>query len=246
MVRKMALVPADMAAQFSLQQHLPGVPTLNQLSLLDQQMKNILEDKNMPADMKYKQYFNTLHRYDALQENSEQKPIPVAVREEKPQQKSHVLPVSENELLENVPITQRRGTRLLMKYIKDNPDITWNNANEMVYKGERIPQSNIYDLVADISRNRRNQRPAVGWYQLAEALTEQNIPETAIGNKQRWAELRQDAVPQMREDVAAVHQRYVGKRKSKRIQRGDGRAKKHMQRGGGRTKKRRIVMWDSL
>ncbi len=228
MVRKMALVPADMAAQFSLQQHLPGVPTLNQLSSLDQQMKDILEDKNMSADMKYKQYFNTLHRYDALQENAEEKPIPVAVREEKPQQNRNELPVSENELLENVPATQRHGTRLLIKYLKDNPNITWNKDNEMVYKGERIPRSNIYDLVVDISRNRRNQKPAVGWHELAEALSEQNIPETAIGNKQRWAELRQGA--------PAVPQRYVGRRKKKRMQRGAGRVKKP----------RHIVMWESL
>ncbi len=66
MVRKMALIPADMAAHFSMQQHTQQAPTLFQLSNLDQQMKSILEDNSMPTDLKFKQHYNTLHHYGAL------------------------------------------------------------------------------------------------------------------------------------------------------------------------------------
>jgi len=71
MVRKMVLIPADMAAHYSQQQHVPGVAALTQLSTLDQQMKSILEDNSIPLELKFKQYYNILHRYGALKDNAE-------------------------------------------------------------------------------------------------------------------------------------------------------------------------------
>ena len=185
--KKMALIPAEMAQFYSNQLHTGGAPGLGQLSSLDQQMKTILENTNIPADMKYTQYYNTLRSYGAFKENMEQQQqqLPSHPVVEKPQ--STGLPVAENELIEVVPKAQRRGTQLLLKYVKENPDLTWNQSKELVYKGKRIPHSNIFDLVSDISRNRKQQNPAIGWQEFAEGLASQNIPQDAIGNKQRWA-----------------------------------------------------------
>ncbi len=187
MVKKMALVPADLALQF--QQHTPGAPTINQLSDLDTEMKTILDDGSMSTALKYKRYYNTLHRYEALKENTEQEPTPVTIHERPPPKvarESGYAPIDETEILETLPITQRRGARLLMKYIQRNPDLDWNGAREMVYKGTRVPNSNIFDLVSDMSRNRRNVTPPPGWEQFTAALMGANVPQNAVGNKRRW------------------------------------------------------------
>jgi len=242
MVRKMALVPAEMASQFTLQQHLPGTQTLTQLSRLDERMKAILEDRSLPEDVKYKHYYNVLHQYEALQDQMERAPIPVTVAAEKPRREEGIvtLPVSESDLLEAVPQTQRRGTRLLLKYIKDNPDLKWNEANELVYKGDRIPHSNIFDLVSDISRDRKNQNPAIGWRELAEALQGQNVPESAIGNKQRWQYMADldEKPPATPSPLGRRRRQRIPSRSPIRTRRsGQG------QRGRGR---RRMIRWETL
>ena len=190
MARKMALIPAEIAQQSSLQQHTPTGPILNQLSLLDQQMKSVLDDVSIPSELKLQHYYNTLQRYSTLQDNAAHTPIPVRIeqphsnRYEVPS--SRELPVMENELLEHVPKTQRQTAKLLTKYIRENPDMSWNRNKELVYRGNVVPDSNIFDLVNDITRNRKHQSPARGWKQFTEALMNQNIPKSAVGNAQRW------------------------------------------------------------
>ncbi len=198
MVRKMALIPADVAAQFSLQQHTQEAPTLSQLSNLDQQMKTILEDRSLATDLKFKQYYNTLHRYGALKENAEQTPIPVKIHENTTKTRQTAqLPTDESDLLTAVPLAQRRGARLLLKYIRENPEMEWNEAKELVYRGERIARSNIYDLISDASRTRKNAIPPIGWRQFANALMEQNVPENAIGNQNRWEYIARNRAPDL-------------------------------------------------
>jgi hypothetical protein len=155
-------------------------------------MKSILEDSTIVPEMKLQQYYNTLRRYETLQEDTAHVPVPVTVKEPKkaPSVEPKPLPVPENEVLETVPKTQRQNAKLLLKYIKENPEISWNDQKELVYRGNRIPGSNIFDLISDTTRNRKHQIPAVGWQEFTEALMTQNIPQGAIGNKQRWGYIR--------------------------------------------------------
>ena len=146
----MALVPAELAHHSNLQQHSPTGPTLNQLSLLDQQMKPCWMTTALAQRPKLQQYYSTLRRYSAIQDNSNRSPIPVRIE---PPSKlpspvaTKELPALESELLEHVPKMQRQNAKLLVKYIKENPDISWNQNKELVYKGNVVEDSNIYDLV---------------------------------------------------------------------------------------------------
>ena len=197
MARKMALIPAEMIPQQNLQQYLPNAPLLGQLSSLDHQMKSILEDRMNSSENKIQQYYNALRRYDTMQESA-RGPIPVRIERASgkypippPEQREGELavvdlPVPENELLENVPKAQRQKAKILIKHIKENPNISWNSEREMVYNGRRVPNSNIIDLVSDITRNRKRQVPATGWEEFAHALMERNIPREAVANDQRW------------------------------------------------------------
>ncbi len=130
-----------------------------------------------------------MHRYRALKGNTEQEPTLVTIHERPPPKvarESGYAPIDETEILETLPITQRRGACLLMKYIQRNPDLDWNGVREMVYKGTRVPNSNIFDLVLDMSRNRSNVIPPPGWEQFTAALMGANVLEKAVGNKRRW------------------------------------------------------------
>ncbi len=190
----MALIPADMAAHFSMQQHTQQAPTLSQLSNLDQQMKSILEDSTISTDVKFKQYYNTLHRYGALKENAEQAPIPVKIQENS-KIRQLLSDDDDSDLLAAVPLAQKRGARLLLKYVRENPEMQWNEAKELIYNGVRIPHSNIVDLISDTSRNRKTAVPAIGWQEFADALMAQNVPENAIGNKNRWEYIARRGAP---------------------------------------------------
>ena len=59
------MVPQD--AYFSKQQEI-GQPLINQLSALDLQMQNILQDTSLPPDQKMQKYDQTLRRYRGLQQ----------------------------------------------------------------------------------------------------------------------------------------------------------------------------------
>lgn len=197
MARKMALIPAEMANNSnSTAFHTPSGPTLNQMSRLDQQMKAVLEDSSVSPEMKLQQYYSTLRRYDTLQENATHIPVPVQIQEKPPpMQTSPVtgvvsLPVEESEILDQVPKTQKQNARLLLNYVKENPQLSWNKNKEMVHNGVVVKGSNIFDLVSDFTRNRKNQPPAQGWRQFTNALITQNIPRGAVGNNQRWQYIR--------------------------------------------------------
>ncbi len=267
MVRKMALIPADMAAQLSLQQHTQDAPALSQLSNLDQWMRMILEDKSLFTDLKFKQYYNTLHHYGALKENAEQTPIPVRIQDSTIKKSQHAvqLPTNETDLLATVPLAQKRGARLLLKYVRENPEMEWNEAKELVYKGDRIPRSNIFDLISDASRSRKNAVPPIGWQEFANALIAQNVPQNAIGNKHRWEYIARKGDPD-RDTSLDITTPSTGRRAGRRrvlrlssessldsVQPGNSRSKKKTDRrlrgkrnqtGSGRRPKR--LKWDRL
>ena len=80
---------------------------------------------------------------------------------------------------------------VLLDHIKDNPNVEWDRSTkELMYQGKKIANSSIYDLANDFARNRKNQVPAVGHEELARALIEQNIPEAAVGNKEKWGYMK--------------------------------------------------------
>ena len=193
MARKMALVPADFAQQQpQISMHTPIGPAMNQLSTLDNQMKAILEDNSMAPTMKLRNYYYALKRYDAVQDNMDTQPSAVYRKDKPTPQQANLgptiteLPAAEHEILETLPVRLRNTGRLLLNYIRENPDISWTANREMVYRGNPIPGSNIFDLVSDLTRNRKSQHSPQGWREFSEALLRQNVPRAAVGNDRRW------------------------------------------------------------
>ena len=121
------------------------------------------------------------------------KPVKIPIEPEEETKAS--LPITEQELQKLIPKGQLIKARLLLKYIADNPDIKWNDKNELVYKGQTIPNSNFHDLFQDLVRNlRKAGRPPKGFDQLAQALKDQNVPLTAIGHEARRRHIADEVI----------------------------------------------------
>ena len=52
--------------------------------------------------------------------------------------------------------------QLLLKKMKSSPDISWNEKEELKYKGETVQGSNVVDLVNDVLSKRKYFNPQ-GW-----------------------------------------------------------------------------------
>jgi hypothetical protein len=59
--------------------------------------------------------------------------------------------------------------QLLLKKMKSSHDISWNEKEELKYKGETVQESNVVDLVNDVLSKRKYFNPQ-GWETFGEAL----------------------------------------------------------------------------
>jgi hypothetical protein len=113
------------------------------------------------------------------------RPRPVAVAPEPVKQD-----LINNEILESVPKTMKAKVQLLLKKMKSSPDISWNEKEELKYKGETVQGSNVVDLVVDVLSKRKYFNPQ-GWQTFGEALREANVPQDLIGHEDRWRYITQ-------------------------------------------------------
>jgi hypothetical protein len=51
----------------------------------------------------------------------------------------------DNEIVESVPKTMKAKVQLMLKKMKRSPDISWNEKEELKYKGETVQESNVVD-----------------------------------------------------------------------------------------------------
>lgn len=189
---KMVLVPAN---EMSAQQMLP--PIVPQLVNLDSEIRNVLETPNIPADVKLVNYNQVLRRYMKLHHDlfdpSPQIPSqPIASQPTKnlhePQadvQDNAITQVSDATILRNMPKKNHNSASALLEFVKNIPELKWNNKGEMIIDGQRVSNTNIVDLIHDFSRSRKRP-PAEGAIQLAAIMKKYNIPRECIGNDERW------------------------------------------------------------
>lgn len=194
--KKMMLVPATDAYA---QQMLP--PVVPQLVSLDNEIRQILNSSNLPADAKLLSYQQILRRYMKLQ-NDFAEPIPPTPREParsaiSQQDPAHTvkgnipaIPFTDAYILNAVPPKNKNAAALLLDFIKRSQSLDWTARGEMVVDGRLIPNTNIIDLVHDFARSRKRV-PAEGAAELASVLQKQNVPRECVGNEARWRMIEQ-------------------------------------------------------
>ena len=184
----MAILPQSLVASLMNQQLLGNQGTAY-LGELDGQMKNIMDDKNIPADIKAKHYGQVLNRFLHMRENELKDASGVQFSE--PTQRSQAHPAQaqpaapvEADLLNTITAKNKNKAKILLDHVQNNPDLGWNAQHQLVYKGDVVPNSNLRDLLNQYSRpGNRNEIGFAGWREFGRALAEHNTPRTAVVNR---------------------------------------------------------------
>ena len=141
------------------QMYRPTMPEKS-LSKLDSDIQSTLASE-LPDDEKAKMYIAALHRFKA----HDAKPPPPKIN-------------LENELAGTLPPNQQYKAKKLLRLIKDNPDIDWNDKGELIYKQTTIPKSHVVDLFGDALASTRPKEGAVGWESFDEGIA--HVPSTLV------------------------------------------------------------------
>lgn len=89
------------------------------------------------------------------------------------------------EILSLIPKSYLKKGELLLNLISLSKNtIDWDNEGTVIINNEKIPGSNIVDLINDSLRSLKKSDP-VGWEKFAEALNSIKVPLTYIGNPKR-------------------------------------------------------------
>ena len=171
----MALVPMDFAS------HTKEAPLLNQLSSLDKEMQMVLSD-SASTDVKFKKYQDAIRRYQHFTDVRDEKvPVPPT----NTRREEQILPaLPAQQIIRNMPNQKQRSARILLDFLGNIPELGISNNNEIIIDGNTVKNSNIHDLVSDLTRDTRSARPR-GSNEFTQLLRAKNVPLEAIGSSRR-------------------------------------------------------------
>ena len=196
--RKMALV--DPRLLDALRSQPPPTDTVGKIvQTLDEQMKTILDRKDLDDGIKVTLYNQVLQRYNGLVDKRVKEPIrTISVNESTKGSKTkdedeEDTPIRRLEatVLDTVPKSLQVKARRLMEHLKRN--VAWSDRGELVHEGVPIAGSNAVDLVQDLLRKRKTDAPT-GCRSLAKQLRTVNIPMELIGNAARRTYIQTDSL----------------------------------------------------
>ena len=199
--RKMALV--DPRLLDVLRSQPPPTDTVGKIvQSLDEEMKTILDRKDLDDGIKVTLYNQVLQRYNGLVDKRVKEPIrTISVNEstkgsktnEEEEEEKEDTPIRRLEatVLDTVPKSLQAKARRLMEHLKRN--VAWSDRGELVHEGVPIAGSNAVDLVHDLLPKRKTDAPT-GWRSLAKQLRTVNIPMELIGNAARRTYIQTDSL----------------------------------------------------
>jgi len=167
-IRKMALIPADMANRT-----IPP-PQAEQLNQIDMQMKKVLESE-FPADVKFKLYNHVLRQHDVAEEETK-KPVKIEIKDEGEAKRKHF--PNKAALLRGIPKTKQEAAQVLYDHLTKRLDFDENDA--LIVNDSPVANTNVRDLfhyaIRDLSL------PPTGWNIFYDLLRSTNVPQAAIAN----------------------------------------------------------------
>ncbi len=165
----MALVPADLVNQ-------APKPADVQVSTLDQEMRRILDDPSLPAEIKFKMYNQALHQHNEIKAES-RKPVEIPIKEVKGAKKPR-LPLE--RMMKGIPDKKSEQAAILADFLQQHTLL--NDRNELIVNNSPLPGSNITDLFHYATRD-LIRPPPPGWEEFYAMLKRENVPREAIGNR---------------------------------------------------------------
>ena len=176
--------------------------TINdQVIQLDSSMRSILNDNNLNVYEKIDRYKDLLQQYLKRVEQIRKKdeysqkidntpPSQLDTKEESNFEKeisSDKRQRFEERILQSLPQSFRDKGKIMLSHIKDASDIKWNDRGEIIIKHNKIPNSNISDLMHEAIRPRKKRTTTpIGWKNFKTELQTSNVPVDLIGNRDTW------------------------------------------------------------
>lgn len=198
----MILLPAELSERLNPQPALhPALGATGVVNTLDSEMTDILANKKLSPEVKWRKYGAALNRYMHFV-NENRKPLKLPIVTEPRHQDVSAGEETETEknsedaadnirstLLAVVPKTFKNSAKALYDRLSTpqaRSVLSWDHNGRVSVKGVVIPESNIVDFVSDLTRFRKTFNPA-GWTTFAQALGSMHLPTDLIGNKKYLA-----------------------------------------------------------
>ena len=161
---------------------------------LDDEMKTILDRKDLDDGTKVTLYNQVLQRYNVLADKRIKEPLRVVtvneseVASESGSEGTARAPISglEATVLATVPRTMQVKASRLMEHLKR--DIACTARGELIHEGVPVVGSKVVDLVNDLLGKRKTA--PTGWQPFARQLRAINLPMTLVGNVSSRAYIR--------------------------------------------------------
>ena len=199
--RKMALVDPRLLDALRSQPPPPTDTVGKIVQALDEEMKTILDRKDLDDGTKVTLYNQVLQRYNGLVDKRVKESIRVIAvnesaegskaRDEEEATEDAPIRRLEATVLDTVPKSLQAKARRLMEHLKRN--VALSDRGELVHEGVPIAGRNAVDLVHDLLRKRKTDAPT-GWRSLAKQLRAVNIPVELIGNVARRTYIQTDSL----------------------------------------------------
>lgn len=171
--KKMMVVSPEFIQRLTATADVTGDVYEKVLSQLDNDMQNVLNSKLNDRE-KWTEYYQVLQRYLQFA-NQIRKPADVEASV------SSEIPLSDMEIFDTIPKIYKRNAHCLVNILKKSKLIEWDNKGTVNIKGERIPSSNIIDLINDVVRSRKTTNP-VGIKQFGVLINDLNVPKEFISS----------------------------------------------------------------
>lgn len=156
-------------------------PLVNKLSVLDNDIRIILDRNDLGDYEKARLYSDTLEKYLDIKKQLQQ-PNTIPLIDDSDNTEKMVLNMA------NFPRQYRSRAENILSHISNESSIKWNKRGEILRDGKIITGSNVIDLINDVIKTSKNE-PPIGSKEFIKLLKDSNIPMSLIGHKTRFEDL---------------------------------------------------------
>ena len=134
-------------------------------------------NSDQPDDLKAKQYSAAINQY----RSSLFVTTPIA---DKPDEVTM-------EILDSVPYQSRHKAKRLLRLLRENPEVGWNEKGELIYRQSTVSRSHVADLIANaLKTTKGNSEEPIGSAEFSRALASSQVPRDLIPNYKIYKTVR--------------------------------------------------------
>lgn len=149
-------------------------PIKREMSRLDTEMLEIINSEAYTEQEKVDLYNQTLSRFQELYRQTKpliKAPQTLSNSDTTELPEPNLKPEVEGELTFSFPKTQRNLGSKLVKFLKNDPEISWLSNGTVILKGVELPGSNITDLISKAAGSKKRSLNLTGWEQFSKLFS---------------------------------------------------------------------------